>query len=127
MPVVVVSNTVSGRAVRTICTDHGLDPLIAAYFCSDEFGARKPAASIVQAALRAVAAEPSHSWFLGDKPANDAAAATAAGIGHRVLVRGGSTPDPEIQAALTSGQASAVVDHPEELRELILAAHSPAR
>ncbi|WP_051154833.1 HAD family hydrolase [Ruania albidiflava] len=120
MPVAVVSNTVSGRAVRAICTAHGLDELIGAYLCSDEFGIRKPAAAIVQAALDAVAADPGKSWFLGDKPAKDAAAARAAGIAHRVLVRGGSTPDTDLQAAVQTGLATAVVDTPGDLRDLIL-------
>src|SRR5699024_1488393 len=120
MPVAVVSNTVSGRAVRAICTAHGLDELIGAYLCSDEFGARKPAAAIVEAALDAVAADPGESWFLGDKPAKDGAAATAAGIAHRVLVRGGSTPEHDLQAAVQTGLATAVVDTPGDLRDLLL-------
>jgi len=120
MPVAVVSNTVSGRAVRAICTAHGLDELIGAYLCSDEFGARKPAAAIVEAALDAVAADPGESWFLGDKPAKDGAAATAAGIAHRVLVRGGSTPEHDLQAAVQTGLATAVVDTPGDLRDLLV-------
>lgn len=120
MPVAVVSNTVSGRAVRAICAAHGLEELIGAYLCSDEFGARKPAAAIVEAALHAVAADPAESWFLGDKPAKDGAAATAAGIKHRVLVRGGSTAEHDLQAAVQTGLATAVVDTPGDLRDLIL-------
>lgn len=119
LPVVVVSNTISGLSVRAICEDHGIDHLIAAYICSDEIGARKPAPELVHAALRAVDADPGLSWFVGDKPQNDAAAAQAAGIPHRVLVRGGSTAEPALQRALDTGLATAVLDHPGNLRRLL--------
>lgn len=118
LPVVVVSNTISGLSVRSICEDHGIDHLIAAYICSDEFGSRKPDPELVRAALRAVDAEPALSWFVGDKPHNDAAAARAAGVPNRVLVRGGSTGEGALAEALTTGLATAVVDHPGELRHL---------
>ncbi|MDM8084228.1 HAD-IA family hydrolase [Cellulomonas cellasea] len=125
MPVVVVSNTISGRAVRAECADHGLGHLIGAYVCSDEVGVRKPDVTIVREALRIADADPWRSWFLGDKPQNDAAAALAAGIAHRVLVRGGSTDDADLDAAVATGLATAVVDTPGDLLALLQLA-SPA-
>jgi len=119
VPVVVVSNTVSGRAVRAECAAHGIDHLIAASVCSDEAGVRKPDASLVHEALVIARADPALAWFLGDKPQNDAAVARAAGITHRVLVRGGSTADADIDDALTTGLATHVVDEPGELIPLI--------
>src|SRR5690606_153948 len=115
VPVVVVSNTVSGRAVRAECAAHGIDHLIAASVCSDEAGVRKPDASLVHEALVIARADPARAWFLGDKPQTDAAVARAAGITHRVLVRGGSTADADIDDALTTGLATHVVDEPGEL------------
>ncbi|RMI12891.1 HAD family hydrolase [Cellulomonas triticagri] len=119
VPVVVVSNTVSGRAVRAECAEHGLTDLVAAFVCSDEVGVRKPDPAIVREALTIAAADPARTWFLGDKPQNDAAAALAAGVAHRVLVRGGSTPDPDLDAAVSSGLATAAVDTPGDLLALL--------
>jgi len=124
IPVVVVSNTISGRAVRAECAAHGIDHLIAAYVCSDENGFRKPDTRIVTEALVIAAADGAHTWFLGDKPHNDAAVALAAGIAHRVLVRGGTTDDVELDTALASGLATDVVDSASELAGLMT---SPVR
>ncbi|GAA4622832.1 HAD-IA family hydrolase [Cellulomonas oligotrophica] len=125
MPVVVVSNTVSGRAVRAECAAHGLTELVGASVCSDENGHRKPDRRLVAEALAVADADPAASWFLGDKPENDAVAARACGVGRRVLVRGGSTPDVELDAALARGLATDVVDDPTGLLTL-LRAHTPA-
>lgn len=119
IPVVVVSNTVSGRAVRAECSAHGLDHLIAAYVCSDENGFRKPDPRIVSEAMLIADAAPERTWFLGDKPENDGAGAATAGIAHRVLVRGGSTPDAEIDRAVADGSATHAIDSAEDLIDLI--------
>lgn len=115
VPVVVVSNTVSGRTVRAECDRHGLDDLIAAYICSDEIGVRKPDPTIFRAALAIAGADPAQTWFLGDKPANDAAGARAVGIAHRVLIRGGSTAEDDLTTAHDEGVATLVIDSPLEL------------
>lgn len=120
--VVVVSNTVSGRAVRAECAAHGIDHLIAAYVCSDENGYRKPDRRIVAEALAIADADPERTWFLGDKPENDAASARSLGIAHRVLVRGGSTPDDLIDAAVADGLATDVVDSATDLGRLMSSA-----
>ncbi|WP_110589580.1 HAD-IA family hydrolase [Microbacterium suaedae] len=119
VPVVVVSNTLSGRAVREVCAEHGIAGLVAASVCSDEVGLRKPDAALVHEALRIARADPAQSVFLGDKPQNDAVAARRAGIAERVLVRGGSTADADLADALASGLATRVLDHPGDLVALI--------
>lgn len=119
MAVVVVSNTVSGRTVRAECARHGLADLVAAYVCSDEIGVRKPSPAIFREALAIAQADPHRTWFLGDKPLNDAEGARAVGIAHRVLVRGGSTADEDLDRALTDGSATRVVDSPAHLIDLI--------
>lgn len=126
VPVVVVSNTVSGRAVRAECAAHGIDHLIAASVCSDEAGVRKPDASLIREALVIARADPARAWFLGDKPENDAVAARAAGIAHRVIVRGGSAPDAAIEAACASGLATHIVEQPGDLASLITAVPASA-
>ncbi|WP_084101866.1 HAD-IA family hydrolase [Demequina sp. NBRC 110051] len=119
MPVVVVSNTLSGRAVRDACREHGLAELIGAYVCSDEHGERKPGASIVREALTISGADPATTWFYGDKPHADAAGALAAGIARRVIVRGGAVADAPIDEALQSGLATDVVDSAAGLASLL--------
>jgi len=125
-PVVVVSNTVSGLAVRAECAAHGLDDLIGAYVCSDEVGLRKPDAALVREALAIAGVDPADAWFLGDKPQNDAIAARAAGVGRRVIVRGGTTGDDAVAAALDAGLATDVVDEPGDVAALLLTSDSPS-
>ncbi|WP_309134959.1 HAD-IA family hydrolase [Cellulomonas sp.] len=120
-PVVVVSNTVSGRAVRAECAAHGIADLVGAFVCSDEIGVRKPDPAPVREALVIAGADPGATWFVGDKPQNDCVAARAAGVSHRVLVRGGSTEDAVLDAALRSGLATAVVTDPGDVVALMAA------
>lgn len=118
MRVVVVSNTVSGRVVRETIASHGLDDLITAYVCSDEYRVRKPDPSLAKAALTIAGAKPGLSWFLGDKPRNDAWGAQLAGIARRVVVRGGSTTTETIDT--WDGDAiTDVIDEPGDLANLI--------
>lgn len=101
VPVAIVSNTVCGRAVREELDRFGIEHLVGAHVYSDELGRRKPDPATVAAALTALDAEPAHSWFVGDKPWRDLAAAHRGGVGTTVLVRGGSAGDERIDAALT--------------------------
>ena len=120
--VVVVTNTVSGVAVRAALADHGLCDLVTAVIASDEFGLRKPDPSIVRAAVAASGADPGACWFLGDKPENDAAGARAAGITHRVLVRYPEGPAhlaASQDAALADGTATHLIDTPFDLIALM--------
>ncbi|MBE1875720.1 HAD family hydrolase [Myceligenerans pegani] len=98
VPVAVVSNTVNGRAVREKLDAAGLTEYVGAHVYSDELGRRKPDPEMPATALRALGAEAASAWFVGDKPARDVIAARAAGIGHVVLVRGGSTSDDALAA-----------------------------
>ncbi|WP_435738939.1 HAD family hydrolase [Cellulosimicrobium sp. PMB13] len=96
VPVAVVSNTVCGRAVRDELAEEGLDELVGAHVYSDELGVRKPDPTTARTALVALDADPARAWFVGDKPGRDVPAARGAGVGTVVLVRGGSTPDAEL-------------------------------
>lgn len=119
IPVVVVSNTVSGTGVRANLAAHGLLDQVRAVLASDEFGVRKPHPSIAAAGLAIAQSDPTRTWFLGDKPENDAQAAKAAGIAHRVLVHGGATDDATLQSALGTGLATDLIHHPGELIRLL--------
>ena len=119
MPVVIVSNTLSGRAVRDACADHGLADLIGAYVCSDEVGVRKPHPRIVAQALTVASADPARTWFYGDKPHADAAVARDAGIARRVLARGGAVGDGPLDDAVRSGLATDVVEDARGLLDLL--------
>lgn len=119
VPVVMVSNTVSGRGVRERLVEHGIADLIGGYAFSDEVGHRKPDARLVQIALQMVDVPPCHCWFLGDQARTDAVAAQRAGIGHRVLVRGGKGTDGRLHAALAEGLATHLVDDPRDLISLL--------
>lgn len=119
VPVVVVSNTVSGRAVRAACERHGLAPHILASVCSDEIGLRKPESALFLEALTIAHADPARTIFIGDKPENDAAGAKAVGIAHRVLLTGGSTGEEKLAAALDAGTASVVTSDLTDLLPLL--------
>lgn len=122
MSIVVVSNTVSGNTVRHHCERHGLAPYIAAYVCSDETNVRKPAPEIFEEALTIANADPARTWFLGDKPVNDAEGSARVGIAHRVLITGGSTSRAELELSCDPEKfgSATVVDSPIELKELIV-------
>src|SRR5699024_1652623 len=87
VPVGIVSNTVSGRGIRSLLESQGLLDLIAAHAYSDEIGRRKPDPLGVRNVLTAVDADPRRAWFVGDKPHRDVPAARAGGVGTVAIVR----------------------------------------
>lgn len=115
--IIVVSNTISGHAVRATIKQHGLDDLISAYVCSDEYRVRKPDPTLARAALTIADVDPHSAWFVGDKPRNDAWGASLAGIPHRVILRGGSTTDIEIDQ-FTPDLVTHVCREPAELVDI---------
>lgn len=124
VPVAVVSNTVNGRAVRDELVAAELDHLVGAHVYSDELGVRKPDPDTARTALLALDADPARAWFVGDKPRRDVPAARGAGVGTVVLVRGGSTPDDELDALLHGPARPTAPDHVvagiDELLELLV-------
>ncbi|MFL1380136.1 HAD family hydrolase [Nocardiopsis protaetiae] len=111
IPVAVVSNTVCGRAVRDELDRFGIAHLIGAHVYSDELGHRKPDPATVRSALTALDADPARTWFVGDKPWRDTAAARRAGVGTAVIVRGGSASDEQIDAAVAGDDPLLRPDH----------------
>lgn len=96
--IAIVSNTVSGRAVRDRLRGYGMLDQVAVSVYSDELGRRKPDPAMPAEAVRALGVLPGDCWFVGDKPDRDMLAARAIGVGTIVLVRGGSTDDDAIDA-----------------------------
>ncbi|WP_256837909.1 HAD family hydrolase [Ornithinimicrobium faecis] len=121
IPVVLVSNTVSGRGVRERLVGHGLEPLISGYVFSDEVGRRKPDVALIREALTMVDAPASACWFLGDQARTDGVAAHIAGIGRRVLTRGGKGSNETLQRALDTGLVTDLIDSPADLIPLLTA------
>ena len=124
IPVGIVSNTVSGRGIRSLLESQGLLDLIAAHAYSDEVGRRKPDPSGVENVLTAVDADPRRAWFVGDKPHRDVPAARAGGVGTVVIVRGGATGDDELEEAFASDPAlrpDHLLDSIEDLLPLVFA------
>ncbi|WP_152345744.1 HAD family hydrolase [Brevibacterium sp. CFH 10365] len=122
IPVGIVSNTVSGRAVRSLLESQGLLDLIAAHAYSDEVGRRKPDPLGVRNVLTAVDADPLRAWFVGDKPHRDVPAARAGGVGNVVIVRGGATGDEELEETMASDPAlrpDHLLDSIEDLLPLV--------
>lgn len=98
----IVSNTVSGRAVRDRLRAYGLLDQIAVSVYSDELGRRKPDASMPLEAIRGIGLPAADCWFVGDKPDRDMAAAHHAGVRTAVLLRGGSTADDGVERSLAA-------------------------
>ncbi|MFD1717647.1 HAD family hydrolase [Georgenia deserti] len=120
VPVGIVSNTVSGRAVRAELDRLGVLDLIAAHAYSDEVGRRKPDPAGVHSVLTALDADPAQAWFVGDKPHRDVPAARRAGVGTVVLVRGGSTPDDTLDRLVGGAPSEQLPDHViTEMTELL--------
>lgn len=122
IPVVMVSNTVSGRGVRDRLAGHGLADLVSGYAFSDEVGHRKPDRTLVDAALAMVDVPPASCWFLGDQARTDGLAAQRAAIGRRVLTRGGKGTDDQLERAVNSGLVTDLIDSPADLIPLLTAA-----
>ena len=85
IPVVVVSNTMSGRAHRDFLEEAGLAPALAAQLYSDEMGIFKPHPEMLLAAARYLDEPIGRCWFVGDSVQRDVACGRAAGIGGMIL------------------------------------------
>jgi HAD superfamily hydrolase (TIGR01549 family)/HAD superfamily hydrolase (TIGR01509 family) len=122
IPVGIVSNTLSGRAVRQRLVNAGIEEHFAVQIYSDELGRRKPDPSMPGEVLTALGVNAADCWFVGDKPDRDMAAAHFSGIRTAILVRGGSLDEAGInRAAAAPGpeQPDLIVDSLVELDALL--------
>ncbi len=87
VPVAIVSNTLSGQALRDASEElGGILRDTAVRLFSDEAGFRKPDPRLITAAVTALGVEAADCWFVGDTPRRDVAGARRAGVGTTVLL-----------------------------------------
>ncbi|MDV3130135.1 HAD family hydrolase [Mycobacterium sp. 21AC1] len=92
--VCIVSNTISGRAYRTVLADNGFDGRFAGLAFSDEVGIRKPDPRILLRAVEQAGGDPSTTWYVGDTYRRDVACGHRAGVAKTILMRSGRTEPP---------------------------------
>jgi FMN phosphatase YigB (HAD superfamily) len=95
IPMVVVSNAISGAAHRDFLASAGLGALFAAELYSDEVGVRKPNPELAWRAADAAGAPIGKCWFVGDMVDRDIACARRAGAGAAILMRSSRTDRAE--------------------------------
>lgn len=86
LPVVVVSNAVSGAVHRDYLAAAGLAEFVTAELYSDELGIRKPNPELLIQGAAAAHVAVSQCWYVGDHLDRDVLCGTRAGIGVNVLM-----------------------------------------
>ncbi|GIJ12265.1 hypothetical protein Van01_54790 [Micromonospora andamanensis] len=116
IPMVVVSNAISGAAHRDFLASVGLGALFDAELYSDEIGVRKPNPELAWRAADTIGVPIGKCWFVGDMIDRDIACARHAGAGAAILMRSSRTA----RAVPTSGfEPDVVVDDGYGLRDLL--------
>lgn len=115
IPVVVVTNTIPGGAVRQLLRQLEVDRYVTTVVASNEYGVRKPHPRMMEAAMQIAQAHPKYTFVLSESAAKDMVPAQQLGIAHRVLL--GDDPKSEVAArlAVEQGQATHVIQKPDEL------------
>lgn len=113
-----VSNTLlTSDYHRALFRDGGILDLFECMVFSAEFGANKPDPAIFRHALGAMALDPAHAWYVGDKPHRDVCGAHAVGMtavlvdgpyAHRVNDTPAHVPDLRIRDV---SELPAILDH----------------
>jgi len=123
VPMVVVSNAISGAAHRDFLARVGLGALFAAELYSDEVGVRKPNPELARRAAHAAGVPIGTCWFVGDMVDRDIACARRAGAGAAILMRSSRTT----RAVPTSGvEPDVVIDDGYGLLDLLRQAGQPS-
>ena len=116
VPMVVVSNAISGAAHRDYLASVGLGTLFAAELYSDEEGVRKPNPELAWRAAEAIGVPMRKCWFVGDMVDRDIACARQAGAGAAILMRSSRTA----RAVPTAGvEPDVVIDDGYGLLDLL--------
>lgn len=113
--VCVVSNTISGRAYRTILADNGFGGCFASVAFSDEVGIRKPDPRLLRHAVERAGGDPSTTWYVGDTYRRDVACGRRAGVAKTILMRSARTEPPPEHGPIPD----AIVADPAELLDRI--------
>lgn len=86
LPVVVVSNALSGAVHRDFLAAAGLSDYLTAELYSDELGIRKPNPALLAQGAAAAGVEVGDCWYVGDHLDRDVLCGERAGIGVNVLM-----------------------------------------
>ncbi|WP_293697321.1 HAD family hydrolase [uncultured Agrococcus sp.] len=86
IPVVIVSNALSGQVHRDFLAAQQLSDAFAAELYSDEVGIRKPNPDFMLMGCKAVVRAPADCWYVGDHLDRDVLCGIRAGIGCNVLL-----------------------------------------
>lgn len=86
IPLVVVSNALSGAVHRDYLAEAGLSELFVAEIYSDEQGIRKPNPELLLRGAATTGVAPSDCWYVGDHLDRDVLCGRRAGIGTNVLM-----------------------------------------
>lgn len=86
LPVVVVSNALSGAVHRDFLAEAGLTEFVTAELYSDELGIRKPNPELLLRGAQAAGVAVGECWYVGDHLDRDVLCGTRAGIGVNVLM-----------------------------------------
>jgi len=116
LPLVVVSNALSGAAHRDILAAAGLGSMFAAQLYSDEHRLRKPNPELLRRAAQAVGSSVEDCWFVGDTINRDILCARRAGTGTAILMRSTRTSREQ---AVPGIAPDIVVDDGHGLRDLL--------
>lgn len=116
LPVVVVSNALSGVVHRDWLERAGLDKQFAFQLYSDEVGLRKPNPEIIWLACQGLGLEPVDVWYVGDNFDRDVTCGRRAGVGATILMVDHGTNDRPYPV---TAQPDAVVDDPDGLLGLL--------
>lgn len=116
LPVVVVSNALSGVVHRDWIRTAGLEEFVAFQIYSDEVGIRKPNPEMIGLACRALDISPALAWYVGDNFDRDVVCGRRAGVGATVLMNARGTYDVPFVVA---EKPDAVVDDPAGLLALL--------
>jgi FMN phosphatase YigB (HAD superfamily) len=109
--VCVVSNTISGRAYRTVLSDNGFTGRFASLAFSDEVGIRKPDPRILLYGIEQAGGSPATTWYVGDTYRRDVVCGRRAGVARTILMRSCRTEPPPGQGPIPD----AIVADPAEL------------
>lgn len=110
-----VSNCLAAEAARRQLRADGLTGLFDVEVYSDEAGIRKPDPDIMLQAARAVGADPSATWFVGDKFNRDILGARRAGLGAALLMSSPAGPGTPVRGV----QPDAEIGCPARILDLV--------
>lgn len=112
LPVVIVSNALSGAVHRDFLANEQLTEYFTAELYSDELGIRKPNPKLLIDGAAAAGVPVAHCWYVGDHLDRDVLCGTRAGVGVNVLMNDPAKADRPFSVPV---QEDLAVADPQEL------------